>query len=105
MASIKAKIKNIAKIKRQNVRNRAVKSQVKTALKKARQAVLTDPAQSQPLVSKAHKVINKAVSKGVLHPNNGSRKISRLDLFVQQKIQKPPAQSAQTKTSDPAPKN
>lgn len=82
MANIKAKIKNIAKMEKQNIRNRQVKSQVKTAIKKAKLAIIKNDEKIGALIALAHKQINVAVSKGVIHKNNGARKNARLDLFA-----------------------
>lgn len=81
MANIKAKIKNISKIERQNARNRKVKSQVGTAIKKAKQAIKNHDKNAKELKALAQGQINVAVSKGVIHKNTGSRKSARLDQF------------------------
>ncbi|WP_406613788.1 30S ribosomal protein S20 [Mycoplasma corogypsi] len=82
MANIKSKIKSIAKMEAARVKNAAMKSRVKTAIRKAREAVLVNAENATVLVQAAHKVIAKAVSKGVFHANKGARKHSRLDEFV-----------------------
>ncbi|MBN4083789.1 30S ribosomal protein S20 [Mycoplasma sp. CSL10137] len=82
MANIKSKIKSIAKMEAARVKNAAMKSRVKTAIRKAREAVLANDAKASEFVNKAHQVIAKAVSKGVFHKNKGARKRSRLDEFV-----------------------
>lgn len=82
MANIKSKEKNIRRIEKNTIRNRAIKSTVKTAIRKAKEAVMAKDKNATKLVSEAHKQIDKAVSKGVFHKNNGSRKNSRLDAFV-----------------------
>ncbi|UUD35870.1 30S ribosomal protein S20 [Mycoplasmopsis citelli] len=88
MANIKSKIKSIAKMEAARVKNSAMKSRVKTAIKKAREAVLANDEKATQLVAKAHSVIAKAVSKGVFHANKGARKHSRLDEFVNKAKQK-----------------
>ncbi|QNM93473.1 30S ribosomal protein S20 [Mycoplasma sp. Pen4] len=82
MANIKSKIKSIAKMEAARQRNAAMKSRVKTAIRKAREAVLAKNEKAAELVAFAHKTISKAVSKGVFHANKGQRKHSRLDAFV-----------------------
>ncbi|WP_033161290.1 30S ribosomal protein S20 [[Mycoplasma] collis] len=82
MANIKSKIKRIKTNEKSRVRNAAIKSRLRKAIKKAKIAVIENKENYKELVFKAHKEVNTAVSKGVLHRNNGSRKISRLDLFV-----------------------
>ena len=82
MANIKSKEKNIRRIEKSTIRNRAIKSTVKTAMRKAKEAAIAGDANLKTLVSAAHKEIATAVSKGVFHKNNGARKSSRLDAFV-----------------------
>ncbi|WP_025755726.1 30S ribosomal protein S20 [Mycoplasmopsis cricetuli] len=82
MANIKSKIKSIAKMEASRVKNAAMKSRVKTAIRKAREAILSNDEKANQLVAKAHSTIAKAVSKGVFHANKGARKHSRLDAFV-----------------------
>lgn len=88
MANIKSKAKNLKRIERNTERNRAVKSRVKTAINKAKKAILAGSEDAKALVSAAHKEINTAVSKGVLHANNGSRKQARLDALFAKKASK-----------------
>lgn len=82
MANIKSKEKNIKRIERNTQRNKAIKSTVRTAIKKARKAILAKDDKAKALISAAHREINRAVSKGVLHKNNGARKQARLDAFA-----------------------
>ena len=82
MANIKSKQKNIKRIEKRTARNKAIKSSVRTAVKNAKRAITAGDSNAQELVSKAHKEINMAVSKGVLHKNNGARKQARLDAFA-----------------------
>jgi small subunit ribosomal protein S20 len=57
---------------KRTLRNRAWKSKVKTLIKKAR--TLGTPE----AVREAQKAIDKAASKGILHPNAAARRKSRL---------------------------
>ncbi|MGZ9413589.1 30S ribosomal protein S20 [Mycoplasma sp. 480] len=82
MANIKSKITRIKTNEKSRIRNNAIKSRVRGAIKKAKLAAVQNATNVNELVAKAHKEINTAVSKGVLHKNNGSRKTSRLDAFV-----------------------
>ncbi|CAM9145806.1 30S ribosomal protein S20 [Mycoplasma marinum] len=81
MANIKSKMTRIKTNEKARVRNAAIKSKVRSAIKKAKAAIIAKEANVSELVSKAHKEINTAVSKGVFHKNNGARKNSRLDAF------------------------
>ncbi|ADE19567.1 30S ribosomal protein S20 [Mycoplasma crocodyli] len=82
MANIKSKIRSIAKMEEARVRNNAIKSQVKKAIRKAREAVLAKDEKAMEFVANASSKIAWAVQKGVFHPNKGARKQSRLDTFV-----------------------
>jgi small subunit ribosomal protein S20 len=60
-------------------RNQAVRTQVKSAVKKARAALASkDPARFHEALRAAARTLDKAASKGVLHPKNASRRIARL---------------------------
>ncbi|MGY6172491.1 30S ribosomal protein S20 [Candidatus Mycoplasma pogonae] len=91
MANIKSKIKRIKTNEKSRVRNAAIKSRVRTAIKKVKLAVTKSatPEEIKELTSKAHKEINTACSKGVLHKNNASRKTSRLAQFVEKNSTNP----------------
>jgi small subunit ribosomal protein S20 len=76
-------IKGAAKRHRQSIvrrdANRAVKSSIKTQLKKvAAVAPAGDKAQTTAEVQLAQKKIDQAASKGVMHKNKASRLKSRL---------------------------
>jgi small subunit ribosomal protein S20 len=61
------------------LRNRAVKSATKTAVKRANEAILGgDINAAREAVRAAIISLDKAAQKGVLHPNNSSRHKSRL---------------------------
>lgn len=60
-------------------RNRDVKSSMRTAVKKLLEAVEThDVEKARQELKKVVPSIDKAASKGVIHRNTASRKISRL---------------------------
>lgn len=72
---------------RQNLRmrrkNRAVKEAVREAVRKVRDALKEGKKdEARAALTQAVPVIDKAVSQGVLHRNNASRKISRLSSQV-----------------------
>jgi small subunit ribosomal protein S20 len=61
------------------MRNRAVKSHVHSAVKIAQEAIGgSDAEQAASALREAIKLLGKAASKGVIHRNTVSRKISRL---------------------------
>ena len=83
MANIKSAKKRILTSEKKAAANKAVKSQVKTAVKKVRSAVEAgDKEAAKAALINASSVIDKAETKGVLHKNNASRKVSRLASFV-----------------------
>ena len=71
-------------------RNAAAKSMMKTYVKKALIVAQEnrEPSEVGEYLRKAISVINKAVSKGVIHKRTASRKISRLTKKVNKLIQK-----------------
>lgn len=83
MANIKSKKKRIITNEKSRVKNAAIKSQVRKAIKNAKLAAVNNDPKLNEIVSYAHKMIDTSVSKGVFHKNNGAKKSSRLDLFIQ----------------------
>ena len=75
MANTKSAIKRIRQNERRRLRNRAVRSQVRTALKVAR---AVEGAEKRPVIEEAIRFLDKAVSKGVIHRNTAARKKSSL---------------------------
>lgn len=83
MANIKSAKKRILVDRRNAERNKAIKSTVKTAIKKVDAAIATnDKAAATEALKAAITEIDKAASKGVFHKKNASRKISRLTVAV-----------------------
>ena len=83
MANIKSAKKRIEVAQIRNDRNKAIKSGVKTAMKKVFAAVEAgDKAAAQAELANATKTIEMAASKGVYHKNNVARKVSRLNKAV-----------------------
>jgi small subunit ribosomal protein S20 len=78
MANTKSAIKRMRQSEKRRLRNRAVRSKVRTTLKTARSAVATKAQTAQTSVSDAVRALDKAVAKGVLHGNTAARKKSRL---------------------------
>lgn len=64
---------------KQAQRNKPIRSSVKTTITKARKLILQkDFDAAQEAVKQAAVALDKAVQKGVLHPNNAARRKSRL---------------------------
>ena len=83
MANIKSAKKRILVDRRNAERNKAIKSTVKTAIKKVDDAIAAnDKAAATEALKAAITEIDKAASKGVFHKKNASRKISRLTVAV-----------------------
>ena len=85
MANIKSAKKRILVNQTKADRNKAIKSGVKTAIKKVSAAIETgDKAAANEALLAATAAIDKAASKGVYHKNTASRKVSRLAKAVNQ---------------------
>lgn len=83
MANIKSAKKRILVSATRAERNKAIRSKVKTSIKKVEAAVESkDKAVAEAALVVAISDINKAASKGIYHKNNSSRKISRLTKAV-----------------------
>ena len=83
MANIKSAKKRILVNETKAARNKAIKSKVKTAVKKVDAAISAKDAEAAKTALRAAIVeITKAGSKGVYHKKTVSRKISRLSKAV-----------------------
>jgi len=83
MANIKSAKKRILVNRTKAERNKAIKSGVKTAIKKVYAAIESkDKAAAQEALTAATVAIDKAAKKGIYHKNNAARKVSRLALAV-----------------------
>jgi small subunit ribosomal protein S20 len=79
VANIKSQIKRIGTNAKANERNKAVKSEVKTAVRATRTAVAAgDKTKAEAALQVATKKLDKAVSKGVLHKNNAANRKSAI---------------------------
>ncbi len=83
MANIKSAKKRILVNRTKAERNKAIRSGVKTAIKKVFAAVEAgDKAAAQAELVSATKTIEMAGSKGVYHKNNVAHKVSRISKAV-----------------------
>ncbi|MBQ1394962.1 MAG: 30S ribosomal protein S20 [Lachnospiraceae bacterium] len=83
MANIKSAKKRVIVAQKRADRNKAVKSKVKTYVKKVTAAIeANDKDAAKTALSAAISEINKAGSKGVYHKNTCARKVSRLTKAV-----------------------
>ncbi|MDT7805658.1 MAG: small subunit ribosomal protein [Actinomycetota bacterium] len=79
MANIKSQIKRITTNEKARQRNQAIRSSVKTAIRKVREAADSgDKAKAVELQRDAAQKLDKAVSKGVIHANQAANKKSAL---------------------------
>ncbi|MER6200410.1 30S ribosomal protein S20 [Streptomyces sp. NPDC001586] len=83
MANIKSQIKRNKTNEKARLRNKAVKSSLKTAIRKAREAVVAGDVEKATVASRAAaRALDKAVSKGVIHKNAAANKKSALAIKV-----------------------
>ena len=83
MANIKSQLKRIKTNRTATERNKAVKSELKTWIRKFREAAdAGDATAAQDALSTASRKLDKAVSKGVIHANQAANKKSALALAL-----------------------
>ncbi|MDE7367383.1 MAG: 30S ribosomal protein S20 [Lachnospiraceae bacterium] len=83
MANIKSAKKRIKVIETKTLRNKMIKSKVKTVIKKLEAAIAAgDKELAKSLLVTATSELSKACSKGVYHKNTVSRKVSRMAAAV-----------------------
>lgn len=78
MANTKSAIKRMKQAESRRLKNRATRARVRGALKAARTALSTQPAEASAAVLDAVRALDRAVTKGVLHRNTAARKKSAL---------------------------
>ena len=78
MANTKSAIKRMRQGEKRRLRNRIVRTRMRTALKTARAAVATPGGEARGAVLRAIRTLDKAVTKGVIHRNTAARKKSAL---------------------------
>ena len=79
MANIKSNIKRIGTNEKARVRNVAVRSELKTHMRRVREAISAgDKAAAEAALKAASARLDKAVSKGVIHENQAANRKSAL---------------------------
>jgi small subunit ribosomal protein S20 len=80
VANTKSALKQIRVSERKRQRNRPVKTRVKNAIGKAITSIAGSAGAEDALaaVTEAISQLDRAASKGVIHPNNAARRKSRL---------------------------
>ena len=85
MANHKSALKRARQYEVRRIRNKSYKTSTKKAIKEVRAAVANGSAEeARERLINAVSIIQKTVSKGVIHKNQASRKISRLARQVNQ---------------------
>ncbi len=78
MPNIKSAKKRVRVIETKTLRNKMIKSDLKTAIKKAETAAANSDENLNEVVKTAIKKVDMACSKGVMHKNKAARKKSQL---------------------------
>jgi small subunit ribosomal protein S20 len=79
VANIKSQIKRNRQNEKRRLRNKSVKSSLKTAIRKFHQAAATgDGEAATTLMRDASRKLDKAVSKGVIHKNQAANRKSAI---------------------------
>ncbi len=79
MANIKSQIKRIRTNEKARLRNKAVKSELKTYVRRVREAVAAgDKDAASTALQAASRKLDKAVSKGVIHANQAANRKSAI---------------------------
>jgi len=79
----KSAIKRVRQNETKRMRNMAIRTRARTAVKKVRAAIdAKDKESATKLMLEVSSLLDGSVSKGVAHANNAARKISRLTLQI-----------------------
>ena len=79
MANIKSQIKRNRTNERRRLRNKAVKSELKTAVRRFREAADSgDATTTTAALRSASRLLDKAASKGVIHKNQAANRKSAI---------------------------
>ena len=78
MANIKSQKKRNRQNEKRRLRNKAVRSELKTRVKRVEDGAATGADDVSELRRLAQKRLDKAGSKGVVHPNQAARRVSRM---------------------------
>ena len=78
MANIKSQIKRNRQNEKRRMRNKSVKSSLKTAIRKFHEATAAQGDNTEALLRDASRKLDKAVSKGVIHKNQAANRKSAI---------------------------
>jgi small subunit ribosomal protein S20 len=83
VANIKSQKKRIKTAEKARIRNKAIRSELKTYVKKVRAAVAEgDVEKAQAAANAACRKLDKAVTKGVIHKNQAAKRKSGVQKLV-----------------------
>lgn len=83
MANHKSAEKRLRQTEKRTAINRSRMSRVRTFVKKVEAAIVSgDKAAAQSAFQQAQPELHRAITKGVMHKNTASRKLSRLALRI-----------------------
>jgi small subunit ribosomal protein S20 len=78
LANTKSAQKKIRADERKQAKNKVIRSKTRTLVTRARKAIADNPeAEAEKDVLAALSTLDKAASKGIVHPNNAARRKSR----------------------------
>lgn len=78
MPNIKSQKDRVIQAQKEALHNKAIKTNLKTVIKKADAAIDSNAADKDAAMKAAISAIDKAQSKGVIHKNTAARKVSRM---------------------------
>jgi len=78
LANTRSAVKRNRQAQKRRTRNVQVRTGLKSVMKKAREALAKGEAGAKDAVQAALRTLDKAASKGIIHKNAASRRISRL---------------------------
>lgn len=79
MANHKDAAKRARQAEERRIRNRSYRSRMRTQIKKLREAIDTgDLATAEALLPETVSVLQHTAQKGIIHPRNAARRVSRL---------------------------
>lgn len=87
MANLKSSKKDIIKSRKRRLRNQAVRSAIKTFVKKTRAAIESGDEHAMELLSRTASLVDKAAKRGIIHRNAANRRKSRLARRLNQQLQ------------------
>ena len=78
MANTRSAQKRNRQAMKRRARNLSIRNAVKTAVKKAREAVASGAPNAKDAVNNAKRMLDRAATRGVLHARNAGRRVARL---------------------------